>query len=85
MIVDIGCGEARLARELVPIGYKVISFDLSTASEWIVKAQATARLPLPGDMLGKASIADAAVCCLALMGTDWLSMISEAARVLRNE
>lgn len=28
---------------------------------------------------------DAVVCCLSLMGTDWISMIREARRVLKDE
>ena len=81
-VVDVGCGDARLAQELATRDptLRTLSLDLRPANEWIVAAQCTDRLPLPG---GSAAIADALVCCLSLMASDWLGTISEAWRVLR--
>ena len=85
-IADIGCGEARLAQVLTatppspPLAQKlqlrVHSFDLAAASPLVTVADAR-HLPL-----GDASV-DVAVFCLALMGTDWVAGVAEAARVLR--
>lgn len=55
---------------------------------YIVKAQCTKRLPLPGLSSGKedtaeGAIVDCVVCCLSLMGSDWLGMIKEARRVMK--
>ncbi|KAH8929248.1 hypothetical protein BT69DRAFT_1211861 [Atractiella rhizophila] len=80
VIVDLGAGIAMLAKELGREGYKVLSFDL-VANEWVVKAQCTEKngVPLP------AEIVDVVVCCLSLMGTDWLGMIREAKRISKDK
>ena len=95
LIVDLGAGEAGLARQLVPIGYHVLSYDLVNTSDGWVRGVDAARLnalPLPGlhEPLGvrrsdapEPAVANVAVFCLSLMGTNWLEMIIEARRVLR--
>lgn len=99
LVVDLGAGEGGLAKKLVPKGVKVLCYDLLTTKDGWVRKQDTAAiggLPLPGyfdqdDPLGLQArppdaapgVADVAVFCLSLMGTNWIHMILEAKRVLR--
>ncbi|CDU25027.1 related to RRP8-nucleolar protein required for efficient processing of pre-rRNA at site A2 [Sporisorium scitamineum] len=99
LVVDLGAGEGGLAKRLVPKGVKVLCYDLITTSDGWVRKQDTAAiggLPLPGffedsDPLGLQvapegsadGVADVAVFCLSLMGTNWIHMLLEAKRVLR--
>jgi len=86
LIADLGSGPGTLARKLVPQGRKVLSFDLQ-ADEWVTEADFCERIPLPGKEGAKseAAVVDAAVCCLSLMGTDWVRGVREARRVLVNK
>lgn len=61
---------------------KVASFDLLSQSSFVVEAECSS-VPLPGGTAG-GEIVDAVVCCLSLMGTDWIRMVREAKRVLRD-
>jgi ribosomal RNA-processing protein 8 len=54
------------------------SFDLKAANERVIECD-IANLPLPD------SSADIAIFCLALMGTDFMLFIQEAARVLKKD
>ncbi|RXK41591.1 hypothetical protein M231_01090 [Tremella mesenterica] len=117
VIVDLGCGEAGLAKALVPEGKTVLSYDLvgdvhNTSGEgWVVEADFLEGIPLPGRSGGILSendrsepdamrsgkknknkrklngsestseIVDVVVCCLSLMGLNWLGGIYEACRV----
>ncbi|GAC92814.1 potential rRNA methyltransferase [Pseudozyma hubeiensis SY62] len=99
LVVDLGAGEGGLAKKLIPKGVKVLCYDLVTTSDGWVRKQDTAAiggLPLPGffaeaDPLGLQTrptgaadgVADVAVFCLSLMGTNWVHMLLEAKRVLR--
>lgn len=106
MVADLGCGDAGLARALVPKGKVVLSYDLvgdsgveddGTGSEgWVVRADFLTHVPLPGRPGGAGAvtktkkkdphaseIVDVVVCCLSLMGTNWVGGIYEAARILR--
>ena len=95
LVVDLGAGEAGLARQLVPTGVHVLSYDLVDSADGWVRGVDAARLnalPLPGthEPMGvrwsdaqNGAVVDAAVFCLSLMGTNWLEMIIEARRVLR--
>ncbi|KAG9246537.1 methyltransferase-domain-containing protein [Calycina marina] len=78
-IVDLGCGDAGLARGLVKdekrLNVQIYSFDLQSESPLVTKAD-IAQLPL-----GDESV-DVAVFCLALMGTNWIDFVEEAYRVL---
>lgn len=81
VVADLGCGEAMLAKrmlELDPQGKRVSvkSFDLYAANERIVAADIAA-LPLPVHSV------DVALFCLSLMGTDFMSFLREAHRILR--
>lgn len=81
-VVDLGCGDAQFARALTPsadkLKLKLLSYDLHAANEYITKADIT-NLPL------KDGSADIAVFCLSLMGTNWVSFVEEAWRVLRSD
>ncbi|PCH41310.1 hypothetical protein WOLCODRAFT_131836 [Wolfiporia cocos MD-104 SS10] len=88
VIADLGCGDAALARDLVPRGMTVLSFDLVSDGIYIVEADTCSRLPLPGsDSVsggeGEGGVVDVVVCALSLMGTNWPKCIREAWRVLR--
>ncbi|KAG5298078.1 ribosomal RNA-processing protein [Histoplasma ohiense] len=79
-IADMGCGDAKFARVLTPsakaLKLKLLSFDLHVADPLITKADIAA-LPV-GD-----GTVDVAIFCLSLMGTNWVSFVEEAWRVLR--
>ena len=87
MIVDLGCGDAALARTLVPKGFCVLSFDLVSDGAYILEADVCEKIPLPGmedsadDNHGQ--IVDVCVCALSLMSLDWINCIRETWRVLR--
>ncbi|TFY69463.1 hypothetical protein EVJ58_g370 [Rhodofomes roseus] len=94
VIADLGCGDAALARALVPKGFTVLSFDLVSDNTYVIEADACVRLPLPGsedpdeaeediDSEGRGGVVDVVVCALSLMGTNWPNCIREAWRVLR--
>lgn len=84
LIVDFGCGDATLARSLSssPQNLKVISFDLVSKDGWVIEAECSS-VPLPGGKSG-GQVVDVVVCCLSLMGTDWVRMIREAWRILKD-
>ncbi|KAN0126628.1 putative methyltransferase domain containing protein [Russula decolorans] len=93
VIADLGCGDAALARALIPKGYTVMSFDLVADRAFVVEADIFDRLPLPGSEVdsdgneklgqGHAQIINVVVCALSLMGTNWPNCIREAWRILR--
>jgi len=93
VIADLGCGDAALARALVPKGYTVLSFDLVSDGAFVIEADIFEHLPLPGsegdsDENGKSchghgQIVNVVVCALSLMGTNWPNCIREAWRILR--
>lgn len=89
MIADLGCGDAALARALIPKGMVVLSFDLVSDNTYVVEADICGKLPLPGSEdagendEGEGQVVDVVVCALSLMGTNWLSCIREAWRVLK--
>jgi len=78
-IVDFGCGEAKLAKELSKDGvHQVTSYDLVAANE-LVEVCDMKRCPLQD-----ASV-DVVVFCLALMGTNLVDFIREANRILKQD
>lgn len=114
MIADLGCGDAGLARALVPGGKVVLSYDLVgdsgagaitggavTGDGWVVEADFLSHIPLPGRAGGgdnddeenkprkkkrdpnASEVVDVVVCCLSLMGTNWVAGVYEAVRVLK--
>lgn len=83
LVADFGCGDAQLARSLAAQEgqeLKCLSFDLVSKDSWVVEAECSS-VPLPGGKGGE--IVDAVVCCLSLMGTDWINCVREARRILR--
>lgn len=72
-IADLGCGEARLAREVPQ--KEVKSFDLVAPNANVIECD-IAHVPLPDSSM------DIAVFCLSLMGTDYGEFIREARRIL---
>lgn len=93
VIADLGCGDAALARALIPKGYTVMSFDLVADRAFVVEADIFDCIPLPGSEVGSdgneelaqghAQIVNVVVCALSLMGTNWPNCIREAWRILR--
>ena len=111
--MDLGCGEAGLAKALVPEGKVVLSYDLvgdsdtpgrGRAGGWVVESDFLEGVPLPGrpggagvaatdagdskKKKGKAvanasEVVDVVVCCLSLMGVNWVGGIYEASRILK--
>lgn len=81
IIADLGCGDARLAQTFVDSGeshslnLKVLSYDLHSSHPLVTKADIS-KLPLEDGSV------DIAIFCLALMGTNWISFIEEAERIL---
>lgn len=81
IIADLGCGDARLAstltssNEVQNLHLKLHSFDLHSPSKHVTKADISS-LPLEDNSV------DVALFCLALMGTNWISFIEEAYRIL---
>ncbi|KAL4399321.1 25S rRNA (adenine645-N1)-methyltransferase [Malassezia pachydermatis] len=97
LLVDMGAGEAGLAKTLVPKGFHVLSYDLvDTPDGWVrgLDVAAIGSIPLPGYLapLGlvwdaspptSPAMVDIVVFCLSLMGTNWVDMITEAWRILK--
>lgn len=112
IIVDLGCGDAGLAKALVPRGKAVLSYDLVgdqriSGGGWVIEADFLEGVPLPGrpggsgansseesknpgrkSKKGKAKgegceVVDVVVCCLSLMGINWVGGIYEACRILK--
>ena len=86
-IVDLGCGDAGFAGALKDVAQKrrldVRSFDLargdSVNRELVTVADIT---DLKSVVVADQSV-DLAVCCLSLMGTNWVSVVEECGRVVR--
>ncbi|TCD62731.1 25S rRNA (adenine645-N1)-methyltransferase [Steccherinum ochraceum] len=88
VIVDLGCGDAELARQLQPRGYTVLSYDLVSDNVYVIEADICSHIPLPGNEeaeegSGGAQVVDVVVCALSLMGTNWPKCVREAWRILR--
>ena len=81
-LADLGCGDAPLARGLQSViqklNLKIYSFDLHAPNAQVTIADISA-LPLRDGEV------DVAIFCLSLMGTNWLSFVEEAWRVLRGD
>jgi ribosomal RNA-processing protein 8 len=75
VVVDFGCGDAKIARS-APKRHTIHSFDLVAANEHVVACD-MAHVPL------KDGVADMAIFCLSLMGTNVKDFLLEARRVLK--
>ncbi|KAL4939516.1 methyltransferase-domain-containing protein [Aspergillus oleicola] len=82
-IVDLGCGDAALHRSLIPsskkLNLKLHSFDLHAPEGSPITKADISNLPLED------GTADISIFCLSLMGTNWVSFVEEAWRVLRSD
>lgn len=76
IIADVGCGEAKLAQNLVPLGYKIYSFDLVSLNKFVTQCDMK-KLPL------KNKEVDIAIFCLSLMNKNFIPFIYEANRILK--
>jgi ribosomal RNA-processing protein 8 len=88
--VDLGCGDAALARALISKGMTVLSFDLVSDGAFVVEADICNKVPLPGSdggddekSEGDGHVVDVVVCALSLMGTNWPNCLREAWRILK--
>jgi ribosomal RNA-processing protein 8 len=77
-IVDMGCGDAKIAQSVSASHFKVHSFDLVAANEHVQVANMT-KVPL-----ADASV-DIVIFCLSLMNKDFELALREAHRILRPE
>lgn len=81
-IADLGCGDGQLARALTPsskrLNLRLNSYDLQSPDPLITKADIS-------DLPMEDGSADVAIFCLSLMGTNWVSFVEEAWRVLRGD
>lgn len=86
VVADLGCGDAALAKALVPKGFTILSFDLVSDGDFVVEADVCTRIPLPGSEAEDndgAQVVDVVVCALSLMSVNWAGCIREAWRVLK--
>lgn len=86
-IVDLGCGDATLAGSLSPsaksLNLRLLSFDLAkgdTPNAHLIAVADISNLSAAGV---KDGTVDIAICCLSLMGTNWVDVVGECARVVR--
>ncbi|KAL4897930.1 methyltransferase-domain-containing protein [Aspergillus ambiguus] len=82
-IADLGCGDAQLARALLPsaqkLNAKFLSYDLHAPEGSPITKADISNLPAEDGSV------DVAIFCLSLMGTNWVSFVEEAWRVLRSD
>lgn len=82
-IADLGCGDAQLARGLMPsaqkLNLKLLSYDLHAPKGSPITKADISNLPAEDGSV------DVAIFCLSLMGTNWVSFVEEAWRVLRSD
>lgn len=86
VVADLGCGDAALAKKLVPKGFTILSFDLVSDGAYVVEADICTRIPLPGSETEEsdaAQVVDVVVCALSLMSVNWVGCIREAWRILK--
>lgn len=83
VVADLGCGDAALAKELVPKGVCVLSYDLKSDGQYIIEADICSKLPLPGSEDSGGQVVDIVICALSLMSTNWVHCIRETWRVLK--
>lgn len=79
VVADFGCGDADLARQLLPV--EVHSFDLVARGP---NAELITACDIANTPLNNASV-DIGVFCLSLMGTNLADFIREAHRVLKED
>jgi ubiquinone/menaquinone biosynthesis C-methylase UbiE len=87
LVLDVGCGEGRLGRELTRLGHEVVGID---RSKTLARAAATGDSPLPVACADAAALpfpdrcVTAVAACMCLQDVDDLpGTVQEIARVLR--
>ncbi|KAL3466320.1 methyltransferase-domain-containing protein [Aspergillus heterothallicus] len=82
-IADLGCGDAQLHRTLASsaqkLKLKLLSYDLHAPKDSPITKADISNLPTEDGSV------DVAIFCLSLMGTNWVSFVEEAWRVLRGD
>ncbi|RHZ55061.1 25S rRNA (adenine645-N1)-methyltransferase [Aspergillus thermomutatus] len=82
-VADLGCGDAQLAQALTPsaqkLNLKLLNFDLHAPPGSLITKADISNLPVADGSV------DVAIFCLSLMGTNWVSFVEEAWRVLRSD
>lgn len=76
IIADIGCGEAKIAQKLVPMGYNVYSYDLVSMNKYVTVADMK-HLPLNN------KYCDIGIFCLSLMNKNFIPFVVEGNRILK--
>lgn len=85
VIVDLGCGEAALAKSLIPKGLCVLSYDLVRLLPYVMEADICQWIPLPGcEDSAQGQVVDICVCALSLMNTNWVGCLRECWRILKS-
>ncbi|KAL2040413.1 hypothetical protein N7G274_006856 [Stereocaulon virgatum] len=86
-IADLGCGDAHLAASLdssrKSLNLNLLSFDLAkgdTPNAHLITVADTSNLSAVGVRDGSVDIA---ICCLSLMGTNWVNVVDECSRIVR--
>ncbi|KAK3171216.1 hypothetical protein OEA41_003300 [Lepraria neglecta] len=86
-IADLGCGDAHLAASLdslrKSLNLNLLSFDLAkgdTPNAKLITVADTSNLSSVGIRDGSVDIA---ICCLSLMGTNWVTVVDECSRIVR--
>lgn len=78
LIADLGSGPGTLAK-LLPQN-RIFSYDLIDAENGlVVECDIAKKVPLPNNAV------DIVVCCLSLMGSNWIGVINESQRILVNK
>lgn len=89
VVADLGCGDAALAKALVPKGFTILSFDLVSDGAFVVEADVCTRIPLPGSETEEskdgAQVVDVVVCALSLMSGMYQRGVEGAERKVRLE
>ena len=86
-IADLGCGDASLASAFVSsrqaLNLDFSSFDLAKGDTPNANLITVADITNLSAVGVKIASVDIAICCLSLMGTNWVSVVDECARVVR--
>ena len=87
-IGDLGCGDAHFAASLYPLrtslNLNLLSFDLAngdTPNAHLITVADISNLQSVGTRDGSVDIA---ICCLSLMNTNWVSVVDECSRIVRD-
>lgn len=88
-IADLGCGDATLAGTLTPIAgqhqlhLQIQSFDLARGDGPYTALVTVADITDLSPFGVRDGSVDVAVCCLSLMGTNWVRVVEECGRIVR--